>query len=161
MLRWLAETETVAVVGFHHVTFPQKEDAVLLSVIFLDVDRLRLGAVALEFAAQGFDIRDGDIERPRRCPIVIGLGDQPDLNVIPFQDCGPLIFRNQNEPERLRVEPNRRGNFPDGHCTRIPVANRRNSFELYHGVPYCRSAVRNMMTKLVHFAVFVSPTRQL
>ena len=137
--------------GFHHVAFPKKEDAVLLSFVFLDPGRLRLAPVGLEFVAQGFDIRDGDIERPRSRPIVIGLGDQPDLNVIPFQDCGPLIFRYEREPERLRVEPNRRGNFPDGHSVHIPIANRRNGFELFHGVPFSRSALRHMMTKLVHF----------
>ena len=119
-----AKTEAVTIVRLHKIAFSHKKDSEILSVMLLDLDCTRMSSIALKFPVGGFDIIDFNVTRTRLKRVVIRLPNQPDPNVIPLQNGGFSITRNDRESQRYSVEINRRSDILNRECVRIVVRDR-------------------------------------
>jgi hypothetical protein len=91
----LAETETVAVITLH-----QEENAVILIFMIAEFDPSGIRSVLDEFIPEGFYIADFDVTRARRFRIMICLGHESYLNVIPLEGGRCLIFADDRESQK-------------------------------------------------------------
>src|SRR5262249_13030097 len=134
----------------HPARVLREEDPVGLAVILLLVDDPRLDALGVQLAPEGVDVADGKpATRLLRVPAVDG---QPDPYVVPIQDGGRPILRDQREAEALRVIPDGRPDLLHRQGVRIRVTDRADGPEehaLGHRVYSCsRSVQRGASTPL-------------